>query len=116
MSLALALTCLLSVHDGDSLRCGAERIRLASIDAPELPGSVKCAREGRGWCDYPLAVRSREALRGFLANGSPRIRRCGTDRYGRTLALVYVDGVEAGEWLIDRGLARRWTGRTGCED
>lgn len=32
-----------SVDDGDTIRCGAERIRIANIDAPELPDSPKCA-------------------------------------------------------------------------
>ena len=109
-----ALACLLMVHDGDSLRCGAERIRLAAIDAPEMRGSPKCEPGRRGWCDYPLAVRSRDALRGFLASGTPTIERCGIDRYGRTLALVRIDGREAGAWLISRGLARAWRGPTGC--
>ena len=28
--------------DGDTIRCGRERVRVANIDAPELPGSPKC--------------------------------------------------------------------------
>ena len=114
MPAVLALACLLMVHDGDSVRCGAERIRLASIDAPEMRGSPKCDLGRRGWCDYPLAVQSRNALRGFLATGTPTIERCGLDRYGRTLAMVRVNGVEAGAWLISRRLARAWRGPTGC--
>ena len=114
MSAAIALACLLVVHDGDSVRCGVERIRLAAIDAPEMPGSPKCVPGRGGWCDYPLAVQSRDALRGFLASGTPTIERCGLDRYGRTLALVRVNGVEAGAWLISRRLARPWRGPTGC--
>jgi hypothetical protein len=34
------------VHDGDSLRCGGERIRIANIDAPELPDSPRCTDPG----------------------------------------------------------------------
>ena len=33
-----------SVTDGDTLRCGALRIRLASIDAPEMPGHCRRGR------------------------------------------------------------------------
>ncbi|WP_331454158.1 hypothetical protein [Novosphingobium malaysiense] len=31
------------VHDGDTIRCGAERIRIMNIDAPELEGSPRCS-------------------------------------------------------------------------
>ncbi len=41
--LAAAALCLLpSVHDGDTIRCDRERVRIANIDAPELPDSPKC--------------------------------------------------------------------------
>jgi len=34
--------------------------------------------------------------------------RLGTDTYGRTLATVSVNGVDAGDYLIAQGLARPW--------
>lgn len=34
----MLLACLLVAIDGDTLRCGRERIRLLGTDAPELPG------------------------------------------------------------------------------
>jgi endonuclease YncB( thermonuclease family) len=33
-----------SVTDGDTIRCGDERIRLLGIDAPELPGHCRSGR------------------------------------------------------------------------
>lgn len=112
LAAAAAVTCLApQVHDGDSLRCGTERIRIQNIDAPELRGSPKCgARRGyTAWCDYALGKRSGDALRALIASGHRvTIVRSATDSYGRTLALVQVDGMDAGEWLIARGLARRW--------
>lgn len=110
--LAAAVLCITpAVHDGDSIRCGAERVRIANIDAPELRGSPKCgARRGyTAWCDFALGEAARKALAALIARGHRvTIVRSGTDVYGRTLALVYVDGVDAGEWLIAQGLARRW--------
>lgn len=107
---AAATLCVGSVHDGDTIRaCSGERIRIANIDAPEMRGSPKCRdRRRNGWCDYPLAIRSRDALAAFLASGRPKIRRAGQDRYRRTLATVTVRGRDAGEYLIARGLARPW--------
>lgn len=108
--LAAAALCVGSVHDGDTIRtCSGERIRIANIDAPELPGSPKCQdRRRQGWCDYRLAVSSRDALAALLATGPVRIQRRGQDRYGRTLATLSVNGHDAGEYLIAQGLARRW--------
>ena len=99
------------VHDGDSIRCGMERVRIANIDAPELPSSPKChtwPRSRYAWCDYTLGAASRAALIVFLARGPMMIRRTGIDRYGRTLALVSVNGIDAGAWLVDHRLARPW--------
>lgn len=110
--LAAAICAAPQVHDGDSIRCGGERVRLANIDAPELRGSPRCEqrRIGRNpsWCDYALAERSRDALRSFLSRGVVRIERVGKDQYGRTLAKVTVNGMDAGDYLVRRGLARRW--------
>ena len=107
--LMAAAACIANVHDGDSIRlCDGERVRIANIDAPEMPGSPKCERGRRGWCDYRLAVQSRDALQGFLTSGPVTINRQGQDSYGRTLARVSVNGQDAGQYLVSRGLARRW--------
>lgn len=60
-----------SVHDGDTIRCGTERVRIADIDAPELPDSPKCQdyRARYAWCDSEKGYASRDALRAFLAKG-----------------------------------------------
>ena len=111
LALAASTPCpVLSVHDGDTIRCGAERVRIADIDAPELPDSPKCRdyRARYAWYDFRKGALSRDALRHFLAKGHVTIQRQGIDRYGRTLALVRVNGMDAGEWLISQGLARRW--------
>lgn len=36
------------------------------------------------------------------------IRRNGSDRYGRTLASLSVNGRDAGSYLVGRGLAKPW--------
>lgn len=102
--------CIGSVHDGDTIRtCAGERVRIENIDAPELPDSPKCTdRRRQGWCDYGLAVRSRNELASFLKGGHVAISRSGTDRYGRTLARLLVDGRDAGDHLVELGLARPW--------
>ncbi|MFN3425746.1 MAG: thermonuclease family protein [Novosphingobium meiothermophilum] len=119
MSLAAAASvCVARVSDGDSLRlCSGERVRLIGIDAPELRGSSRCAPAALArlknsrhppWCDHARGEQARAALAQFLMRGPVQIERRGLDAYGRTLARVTVNGRDAGEWLISRGLARPW--------
>jgi endonuclease YncB( thermonuclease family) len=117
-ALAAAALCVnVAVHDGDTIRCRGERIRLESIDAPELAGSPRCEAVNRkrlsgtrnpSWCDDAKGRAARDALRAFLASGPVMVHRHGKDVYGRTLARVTVNGRDAGAFLIQRGLARRW--------
>ena len=109
--LAAAALCLSpTVHDGDTIRCGRERVRIANIDAPELPDSPKCQdrRQSYAWCDFAAGEASRVALVRFVSRGRVMITRLGTDPYGRTLATISVNGVDAGDYLIAQGLARPW--------
>lgn len=115
---AAAGLCIASVHDGDTLTlCTREKVRIANVDAPELVGSPRCEAQQRqrlagsknpAWCDYRTGEQSRDALRAFVATGRVTIERLGQDRYGRTLAQIYVGDRDAGEYLIARGLARPW--------
>ncbi|WP_010545653.1 thermonuclease family protein [Sphingomonas elodea] len=85
--LLLAAACILIAIDGDTLRCGEERIRLLGIDAPELPGHCRRGRRcvpGDPW-------RARRALAAAL-KGKAEISAIGFDRYGRVLATVRVNG------------------------
>ncbi|MDP3550644.1 MAG: thermonuclease family protein [Novosphingobium sp.] len=117
LTLAAAMCVTPTVHDGDSIRCGTERIRLLNIDAPELRGSSRCSPSSQrrlarsrnpAWCDPAKAIAARDALRAFLAGGRVIIQRQGKDTYGRTLARVTVNGRDAGQHLITLGLARKW--------
>lgn len=106
--------CIDHVHDGDTFTlCSREKIRIANIDAPELPDSPKCKDQRRltAWCDFKAGYASRDALVGLLSSGRVTIWRQGTDRYGRTLAKVTVDGRDAGAYLVGVGLAKPWERR-----
>jgi endonuclease YncB( thermonuclease family) len=87
------------VHDGDTLWWHGEKIRLAEIDAPELTAS--CPRE------RALALSARDRLIVLLNERRVTIRRTGTDRFGRTLAVIS----PIGDQLVREGLAGRWPGR-----
>lgn len=83
LALSLAAASCIAT-DGDTIRCGDERIRLTGIDAPELG---RCPRRRR--CAPGDGAASKRALQAAMAQGTLRIVRLGKDRYGRTLALVY---------------------------
>lgn len=99
--------------DGDTIVCGREIIRIENIDAAEMPPHSKCAHEA------DLAVKAKLFVVDRLARGRVELvrdQKRPKDRYGRTLALVRVNGVDLGEDLIRAGLARPWEGqrRTWC--
>lgn len=76
-----------TVTDGDTLRCGKERIRLLAIDAPEKPGHCRAGRT----CAPGDPFASERSLRA-ATKPTMTIRRVGTDRFGRTLALMEAGG------------------------
>ncbi|MBP2159583.1 MULTISPECIES: thermonuclease family protein [Asticcacaulis] len=82
--LVAVLTCTPIATDGDSIRCGDERIRLLAIDAPEMG---PCQPKGRV-CVPGDPIRSRDSLAKAISFGTVEIERVGKDRYGRTLAIV----------------------------
>jgi len=84
------------VIDGDTLRCGDERVRLLGIDAPELPGHCQQGRH----CAPGDPLASTRSLRAALLLGPIVIRRIGTDRYGRTLALVNAGRTDLSCWQL----------------
>jgi micrococcal nuclease len=85
------------VIDGDTFSCtGGRRVRLLSIDAPE--------RRQRPQGDSATATLQRLIRRGTEV--SLELGRDSTDRYGRTLAFVWLaDGRMVNEELVRRGWA-----------
>lgn len=108
--LILAAVIALAAIDGDTVVIGDTRYRIANIDAPEIH-AAKCDAEKR------LALVAKRRMDDLLRSGPVRVtigdpvdgRR--TDRHGRTLATLSVDGRDLGGIMIDEGLARPWEGR-----
>lgn len=95
-----------SVTDGDTIRCGDERIRLLAIDAPELPGHCRAGRDCAPGDPYASTANLEANLRGQVM-----LQRVGEDRYGRTLAVVWADGVNLACLQLSTGHAiyvERW--------
>ena len=87
------------VVDGDTLELtGAGKVRLIGIDTPEVYGGVECySREASAFAKRVLPPGARVSYRaGTEAH----------DRYGRTLAYVWLaDGSFLNALLVERGYA-----------
>jgi hypothetical protein len=86
--------------DGDTIRCGNERIRLLGIDAPELPGHCREGRNCAPGDPYASTSSLSDAMMGQLT-----ITRIGEDHYGRTLALVAGAKGDLSCWQLAHGQA-----------
>ena len=97
------------VVDGDTLdlKCEGrqtERIRLMGYDTPETY-YADCPAEKR------LGDEATERLRTLSASQPvTRVARNGTDRYDRTLATIWLGGIDLAETMVSEGLAVRYTG------
>lgn len=76
-----------SATDGDTLNCAGERIRLLGIDSPEMPGHCAYGRDCVIGDPYAAQASLQSAVQ---FQYGLTIERVGTDRYGRTLGMVYV--------------------------
>jgi len=97
--LASTLSAQAGVHviDGDTVDIDGTRIRILSIDTPETFRS-RCENE------Y-LGLKAKERLTALLGSGEVSYTPNGVDRFGRTLATVYVGEVDIGEVLLKEGHA-----------
>jgi endonuclease YncB( thermonuclease family) len=96
------------IIDGDTIddRAIGVRYRLANIDAPETGDNAKCYNERRrGELATGAAIRLVRAARSVTVRRTWR-----TDRYGRRVAFVLVDGEDLGSALVQLGLAHPWRG------
>ena len=101
-----------SVHvtDGDSLRCDGRRIRLASIDAPEMPGHC---RRGRT-CTPGDPHASKTNLEQLTRRTNVQCRQTDVDHYQRIIAFCEADGVDLSCAQVGGGFAVVRYGELSC--
>ncbi len=85
------------VVDGDSLRCGAERLRLLGVDAPELHGcpSWRTCVAGDGKA-------AKDSLRQAVGSGRIRYRIVTRDRFGRAVVVAWSGTINLSCWQLSR--------------
>jgi hypothetical protein len=89
---AILLALALTVVYGDTVKLEGQRLRIASIGAPETDPK-------RAKCDYEiqLGLKSKAALVDLLDDGEPKVEWLGrNDVWGRPLALISVNGKDVG--------------------
>jgi endonuclease YncB( thermonuclease family) len=95
------------VHDGDTItvRAGSSELtlRLVGIDAPET--SKKKREPGQ-----PSSQQATKHLAGLVLNKVVEIKEYGHDRYGRTLAVVFLEGKNINLEMVKAGLAEVYRG------
>lgn len=96
------------IIDGDTLECGGHRIRLASIDAPELS---PCTQGRRCTPGDPHASK---AYLQSISRGAVSCRSTDTDRYGRTVALCDAGGKDLSCAMVAAGHAVERYGSLSC--
>jgi endonuclease YncB( thermonuclease family) len=89
------------VVDGDTLRCGRERVRLLGIDAPELHS---CPRNRV--CVAGDAVASKLSLRQAISAGPVHYMVVKRDRYGRAVAVVQAGNLNLSCWQLSQRQAQ----------
>ena len=96
------------VTDGDTIKVTdngtSTTIRLVGIDAPEK--SRKKHEPGQ-----PYSKKSTKHLASLVLNKTVNIKSHGKDRYGRTLGVVFVDGMNVNLEMVKEGLAEVYRGR-----
>lgn len=86
---------VIGIADGDTMTVLVNKkpvkIRLANIDAPEKK--------------QPFGQRSKESLSSICWGKDATFEKQSTDRYGRAVAVVWCDGVEANRRQVAQGMA-----------
>lgn len=95
------------VEDGDTFWTDT-RVRIAGIDAPELPGPASCSQEAM------LGKKAASRLAELLSGGAIHLD-VHSRAFGRLLADVRVSGMDVGRQLIAEDLALQGRGRSWCE-
>ena len=89
---------IISCYDGDTCTSSeGEKIRLACIDTPEIRGNKINPEE---------ALQAKEFLNSKVKGKYVSLKRITTDRYGRTVAELFIDDINIQKLLVNKGYAK----------
>jgi len=96
-----AVTGSARVVDGDTISIGATRVRLEGIDAPE--SAQTCQRKWFG--SWPCGTAATAQLVKIIGDKPVTCSPRGLDKYGRTLAVCFVEGHDINAMMVREGYA-----------
>jgi endonuclease YncB( thermonuclease family) len=95
------LSGVVRVIDGDTINIGETRVRLEGIDAPET--AQTCGRRWFG--SWPCGAAATAQLVKIIGDKAVSCQPRGLDKYGRTLAVCFVDGRDINAQMVRQGYA-----------
>lgn len=104
---------VVKVYDGDTITVVSKlpydtsplykfSIRIRNIDCPEIRGSCDDEKQ--------CAKIAKQRVSDLILNKKVELRNVGTEKYGRVLSDVIIDGQDIGRLLIDERLALEYSG------
>ena len=98
-----------NIIDGDSIKIGSKKIRLFGIDAPEIKQKCKKIHFSISFIifqkNYDCGLNSKRALKKKINNKRIFCRIRSKDRYGRILAICYLEKKDLNMWMVQSGNA-----------
>ena len=89
------------IIDGDTIMLNSEKIRFYGIDTPEK--KQKC--KDRNGLSYPCGEFATNELKKIISSGQLFCKKRATDRYGRSISICYVNGVDINSLMVKKGWA-----------
>jgi len=99
-----------TVLDGDTIRCGGDRIRLAGIDSPELPGHCRPGRD----CTPGDPYAATDNLKRIIGSSKLTCKQSDIDHYGRIVASCKAGEIDLSCQQLKDGQAVRRYGWIWC--
>ena len=111
---------VVKVYDGDTITVASKilgskkiyrfSVRLNGIDAPEIKGKTQEEKNA--------AIISRDVLREKILGEIVLLKDVKTEKYGRLLAIVYLNNINMNEWMLTNNYAIPYDGgkKTDFED
>ncbi len=89
------------IIDGDTIILNSEKIRFYGIDTPEK--KQKC--KDKNGLSYPCGEFATNELKKIISSGKLFCKKRTTDRYGRSISICYVNGVDINSLMVKNGWA-----------
>jgi len=109
LNCSAAIYKVISVYDGDTFKISFKdefmtnpSVRIRGIDTPELGRRAKCESENIS------SINAKKFLTGLILNKEVKLENISKDKYGRILSDVFIENIDVGKLLIEKGFAKKY--------